>query len=156
MVEVHARLFVGTEADCRRGDDEWAVVHACKIPCHQRAVGYRGSLSRAHPHYLVLESAHDLYLNIIDPPQPLFMRPLFTEFMRFAANHWDAGQNLLIHCNLGESRAPSLALLFLAKHIHQLEDSSFDAARQGFLRIFPHYMPGRGIQTYLRQHWGEF
>jgi hypothetical protein len=156
MDQVHQRVFVGTESDCRTGDTSWAIVHACKSPCHQRAVGYRGSLPRTHPNYLVFENAGDLYLNMIDPPQPLFMPPLFTSFMQFAAKHWDAGRNLLIHCNLGESRAPSLTMVFMAKHIHAIDGSSFDAASAEFVPIFPRYAPGLGIQAYLRQHWSEF
>jgi hypothetical protein len=84
MIEISDRLYVGNEYDCREGDDEWAIVHACKSPCHQRAVGYRGKLRSSHPNYLVLEEENDLYLNIIDPPVPLFMPPLFTSFLKFA------------------------------------------------------------------------
>lgn len=156
MDQVYQRVFVGTDLECRTGDSSWAIVHACKSPCHQKAVGYRGSLPPNHPNYLVLENKCDLYLNMIDPPRPLFMLPLFTTFMEFAAKHWDAGQSLLIHCNLGESRAPSLAMLFMAKHTDTIDDSSFDAAAADFLRIFPRYAPGLGIQIYLRQHWSEF
>ena len=90
---------------CRSGDNEWAIVHACKSPCHQNAVGYSGSLKNTHPNYLVLEKETDLFLNMIDPPIPLFMLPLFTSFLRFADNNWRAGKKLLIHCNQGESRA---------------------------------------------------
>ena len=156
MYEVHTRLFIGTEVDCRLGDDTWAVVHACKSPCHQKAVGYRGSLPPTHPNRLVLERGNDLYLNMIDPPQPLFMPPLFTGFLEFGSRHWDAGRTLLVHCNLGESRAPSLAMLFLAKHLHVIGGSDFDTARTDFLVIFTRYAPGLGIQIYLREHWHEF
>ena len=62
----------------------------------------------------MLEEANDLYLNIIDPPGPLFMPPLFTSFLEFAVRNWEEGKNILIHCNQGESRAPSMGLLFLA------------------------------------------
>ena len=151
MIEVHERVFVGMDHDCRSGNSVWAVVHACKIPCHQQAVGYHGSLQRNHPNYLVFERGNDLYLNMIDPPQPLFMLPLFTSFMRFAAQHWGDGQCILIHCNQGESRAPSLAMLLLAKHIGVISSSSYDDARRNFITKFPSYNPGLGIQSYLRQ-----
>jgi hypothetical protein len=156
MDSVQERIFVGTDLECREGDAAWAIVHACKSPCHQRAVGYRGSLSPSHPNYLVLEKPGDLFLNIIDPPQPLFMPPLFTSFLGFASRHWDAGRSLLIHCNLGESRAPSLAMLFMAKHTHTIDGSSFDSAAAEFRQIFTRYTPGLGIQAYLRKHWDEF
>jgi hypothetical protein len=155
MIEVHERVLIGTDLECRSGDSVWAVVHACKNPCHQRAVGYHGSLQKDHPNYLILERNNDLYLNMIDPPQPLFMLPLFTSFMSFASRHWDDGHYLLIHCNQGESRAPSLAMLLLAKHIGIISASSFDDAKRDFVVICPTYTPGLGIQSYLRQHWSE-
>ena len=63
---------------------------------------------------MVLEKENDLFLNIIDPAVPLFMPPLFTAFLEFSNKHWRQGKKLLIHCNQGEPRAPSLALLFVA------------------------------------------
>ena len=156
MRQIYERLFVGTERECRTGNAEWAVVHACKSPCHQGAVGYKGSLPSTHPNYLVLERDADLYLNIIDPPKPLFMRELFISFLEFSIRHWDSGANILIHCNQGESRAPSLAMLFLAKHIQIIPNDSFDSALQEFRNMDPCYQPGAGIRTYLRDNWGNF
>ena len=156
MIGISERIFVGSEADHRTGDDDWAIVHACKSPCHQRAVGYRGNLQSSHPNYLVLEEENDLYLNIIDPPGPLFMPPLFTSFMDFGTRHWEQGKKVLIHCNQGESRAPSLALLFLAKFRNEITDESYEKAKTEFQDLYPLYQPGQGIQIYLARHWNEF
>lgn len=156
MIEVYDRLFVGGEADCRPGNEELVVVHACKSPCHQRAVGYRGSLPSSHPNYLVLEHSYDLYLNIIDPDKPLFMPPLFTAFLEFAGRHWDDGREVLVHCNQGESRSPTLAMMLMAKHISAITDASYNEARAEFEGLYAGYRPGLGIQTYLRRHWAQF
>ena len=155
MIEIHERLYVGGEVDCSPSAAELAVVHACKSPCHQRAVGYRGNLPATHSNYLVLERGHDLYLNIIDPPVPLFKPMLFSSFLTFANRHWSSGARLLIHCNQAESRAPTLALLFLSKHLRVIPDESFAAARASFLSKYPTYNPGIGIQRYLNEHWLE-
>ncbi len=153
MIKVYERIFVGTEADCRNGDGAWCVVHACKSPCHQRAVRYRGNLPNTHPNYLVLENENDLYLNIIDPPVPLFKLDIFTQFISYAYNHWSTGQNILIHCNQGESRAPTLALLLMAKRLNVLPAASYQEATKAFMCIYQGYKPGRGIQTFLIQNW---
>jgi len=84
------------------------------------------------------------------------MMPLFTEFLRFIRHHWNQGKTVLIHCNQGESRAPSLALLFLAKDIGVISNESYEKAKEEFMKIYPSYFPERGIQIYLREHWGEF
>jgi hypothetical protein len=155
MQEIYERVFVANDQSCRQGNDEWAVVHACKSPCHQRAVGYRGSLKNIHPNYLILLDGPDLFMNIIDPPVPLFMPDLFTSFLSFSDEQWLDGRKLLIHCNQGESRAPSLALLFLSKCRSALNDNSYESAREEFELQYPSYNPGKGIQTYLSQHWNE-
>lgn len=156
MFEIRERLFIGNGLDCRNGDDTWGVVHACKHPCHQRAVGYRGSLSSSHPNYLVLDRENDLFLNMIDPPRPLFMPQLFTSFLEFSSRQWDAGKIILIHCNQGESRAPTLAMMFMAKHLNEIPNSSYSEARKEFENLYTGYRPGNGIQIYLNQKWNEF
>lgn len=155
MRKIHERIFVGTDYDCFDSKKGWVTVHACKSPCHQRAVGYRGNLPSTHPNYLVLQKEPNLYLNMIDPLAPLFMLPLFTEFLNFVQKHWKEGRDILIHCNLGESRAPSLALIFLAKVAKTLPDDSFESARKEYQKIDPFYSPGRGIQVYLKEKWKE-
>src|SRR5580765_1927169 len=52
VTEVHPRFWVGGIEDCGAASSDFAIVHACKAPCHQHAVGYRGSLSSDHPKYL--------------------------------------------------------------------------------------------------------
>lgn len=155
MQEIYERVWVANDQACRSGAGEWAVVHACKSPCHQRAVGYQGSLPGTHANYLVLSNGQDLFLNLIDPPKPLFMPASFDAFLSFSDREWLAGRKLLIHCNQGESRAPSLALLFLAKRRRALNNNSYPAARLDFEKLYPGYKPGLGIQTYLTQKWHE-
>ena len=155
MTKVYDRLYVGSERDCFHSRPEWAVVHACKNPCHVNAVGYKGSLPKNHHNYLSLERGANLYLNIVDPDIPLFMPQTFVDFMNFSQKHYSEGMNLLIHCNLGESRAPSLALLFMAKGLHVISDRSYEEARKEFQLIYPEYMPGLGISTYFTDNWNE-
>jgi len=160
MFRVHHNLLIGSEGDCpfassgRFAGEGLAVVHACKSPCHQKAVGYRGSLRHDHPHYLVLEARNDMFLNMIDPHVPLFMPPLFERSLDFIEEHIST-REVLIHCNLGESRSPSLALLYLAKRAKVLSDDSYGAAMKQFLSVFPHYQPGLGIQLYLSRNWNK-
>jgi hypothetical protein len=118
VIELHPRLYVGDQSDCTPGFYQFAVVHACKSPCHQQAVGYREPMPHDSRYYLALETPYDLFLNLIDPPTPLFRVESFRHFREFAACHYvGSGHDLLIHCNQGQSRAPMLALLFLAKDL---------------------------------------
>lgn len=160
MIELHPGLFVGDQSTCLQGFDGFAVVHAFKSPCHQQAVGYRVALPHDHPYYLALETEYDLYLNLIDPPTPLFQVESFRHFREFAAcKYVEEHQALLIHCNQGESRAPSLALLFLAKDLHVLPNDSYAAAVEAFAPLaatFPRYQPGLGMALFMGEYWAEF
>jgi hypothetical protein len=139
MLELHPRLYIGDQSDCTPGFPHFAVVHACKAPCHQQAVGYRVALPHDSRYYLALEMPYDLYLNLIDPPTPLFRVESFRHFREFAACQYVVGGHaLLIHCNQGQSRAPMLALLFLAKDLHVLPDDSYAAAVEAFQRASCH------------------
>lgn len=155
MYQISDRLFVGNDSDCLDHGPDWVIVHACKHRCHQNAVGYSGSLPSNHPHYLALGEESDLYLNMIDPPQPLFPDELFTRAMDFMARHYNDGKNVLVHCNQGRSRAPSLVLLFLAGVTEQLPLSSYTEARTAFEKLYPAYDPGKGIQIKLKRNWDD-
>ena len=153
MFEVYPNLFIGTERECFFTQrDDCAVVHACKSPCHQRALGYKGNLQQNHPNYLVYENGNHLFLNMIDPREPLFMPPLFVASLDFIEKHISK-RKVLIHCNLGFSRSPSIALLYLAKRAKVICGESYRKATQDFVKLFPHYRPGRGITLYLQLYW---
>jgi hypothetical protein len=156
MFEVYPNLFIGIERECFFTQrDDWAVIHACKSPCHQRALGYRGSLPKDHPNYLVYERGNHLFLNMIDPNEPLFMPPLFVVSLDFIEQHISK-RKVLIHCNEGLSRSPSLALLYLAKRAGVINEKSYGLAVRDFVKLFPSYRPGRGIALYLELHWKKF
>jgi hypothetical protein len=152
---INERLSFGNESACTHiTDGTIAVVHACKEPCHRGAVGYSTrTIPSNHPNYLVLERGHHLYLNLIDPPQPLFMMPSFEAFVNFVDREI-AERPVLIHCNQGESRAPSLTLLYMAKRLATLPNDSYAVAATAFRQKYP-YNPGRGIETWLTTNWSK-
>jgi predicted protein tyrosine phosphatase len=156
MQQVHERLYVGDDTDCRTGSGDWSVVHACKHPCHRDAVGYTDAPSRSHRHYLSKQENGDLYLNMIDPEKPLFMEEMFEDFFSFAVSRWkEDGDRLFIHCNQGRSRSPSLALLLLASHSDAISGGSYTDAREQFGKLYPAYRPSRGIRVFLQNNWDE-
>jgi protein-tyrosine phosphatase len=155
---IHDRIRVGDQSDCviglcmTPGD---SVIHCVKDPCHKRTVGYTKNLSKDHPNYLSAEYRNDLFLNLVDPPVPLFQAQSFALFRQFAREHYNRGENLLIHCNQGFSRAPSLAMLFLAKELGVISSESYAAAVEEFKPLYPAFAPGKGIEMFMQEHWGE-
>lgn len=157
MHEVAENLLVGAEAACSHGDPSRAVVHACKHPCHQDAVGYTGNPSSSHPEYLVASRDGDLYLNLVDMNKKLKHRytgPIVDAALDFIDENIEQ-RPVVVHCNQGRSRSPSLALLYLAKRAGEIPDASYAAAREAFEDRYPGYVPGRGIQRYLETEWNR-
>lgn len=146
------RLSIGDQSTCLRpiAAAPW-IIHACKEPCHRAAAGYSGaSLDNTNPAYLYVETPGHLYLNLIDPPVPLLKIESFQRALGVARR---AGSTPLhIHCNQGRSRAPSLAVVLMAKHYGVLPNTSYEAARGAFEQRFP-YAPGLGIASFLSDNW---
>jgi len=45
MQQIQDGLYVGDDTDCREGNEDWSIVHACKRLCHKSGASYSDSLS---------------------------------------------------------------------------------------------------------------
>jgi protein-tyrosine phosphatase len=97
-----------------------------------------------------------LYLNLVDSQPEIFPVSSLEAFVRFGRRHWKSGSGLLIHCQLGVSRAPSLALLLLAKGLRVFPDDSYDDAWAALSARMRSYAPSLGLQALLRESWDRF
>lgn len=147
-------LYVGTAYECPDADQDWAVVHACKHPCYVKVMG-TSRVSKEHVNYLDFRREDHLYLNMIDPQVPLFMMGTFDAFLTFMDEMWTRDKKVLIHCNMGMSRSPSLALVFLSKRLKAITDVSYMEAMHQYREIDPDYFPSNGIRIWLTQNWDK-
>lgn len=153
MREVAPNLSVGSLFDCplRPGAEENGlprIVHACKYPCFVSAAGFPqpGSV-----YYLTFSNGRHLYMNLIDPEEPLFMTKSFEDFLHFMS--LSPRREVLIHCNSGLSRSPALAMLYL--EARSSIRRAFDDACTDYKRRDPPASLSRGIKLFLREHWEE-
>jgi len=152
---IYTNLFIGSDADCATYEinPDYSIIHACKT-CHQRAVGYKGSLPPAHPNYLIYENGTHLFLNMVDMPnelQPRFTNPIFNCAIIFIEREIQ-NKKILIHCNMGQSRSPSIGLIYLAI-TGIISSNSFETAMEEFRKLYPEYLPGTGIMLYMQHNW---
>ena len=155
MKKIYNDLFVGSDVDCAICviNPEYSIIHACKT-CHQRAVGYKGSLPPTHPNYLIYENGAHLFLNMVDMPnelQPRFTNPIFDCAISFIKREIQ-NRKILIHCNVGQSRSPSIGLIYLAI-TGIISNNSFETAMEEFRKLYPEYFPGTGIMLYMQHNW---
>lgn len=153
MIEVHPGLFVGSEADelGTRGASEWFVVHACKEPFHRRALGYDGRAApKGHPEYLVAHRPGCIILNLVDAPDPKFIRPeVIAAAIKAIADNITRSK-VLVHCNRGGSRAPTIALLYLCLHTPMFDDCDVARAAERFKALYAPYKPAAGMAGFAR------
>lgn len=160
MREVSEKIYVGNQADYENGvfiPSEWAFVHACKEPHHRNLLRYktRGA-PKDHPEYLWAERGNRLYMNIVDAPKSFFFdKGMIDKALDFIDEKLNQGLKVLIHCNEGFSRSPSIVLLYLIKHGFVQGDTLEDVEAE-FLKLYPEYNPGTGMRGFVKENWNYY
>lgn len=158
MQQVWPRLYVGNVQDgfSTMDNPDWFVVHACREPFHRRALGYTGrSAPHDHPQYLMAVTENGIAMNFLDAKTRDF---IMDEMIDGALDHIDANiknKNVLVHCNLGMSRGPAIALLYLDEKTAAFEGLSVDQAIEKFRGWYAAYAPGAGVDSYVRFRMAE-
>lgn len=157
MIEVHPGLFVGDEADALTalGGPGWFVIHACKEPYHRAALGYTShGAPKGHPEYLFAHRPGSLALNLVDAADPAFIpQPVIDEALAAIDCALADKCRVLVYCNQGRSRSPTIAFLWLALRTDTFDAFTYDEALAAFRAIYPAYAPAAGMAGYARAVW---
>ena len=152
-------LYVGNMEDSEYFEnDEWAVVHATQT-VHYKLFGWNRTTNKPdtkHSNYIYYENENKLSLNWVDGGAHLYKwsgNETFIKILDFI-DKWIDKKYILVHCDQGYSRSPSLCLLYLAKRAKLINNNSFDEARDEFIKIYPQYNPS-GIADYIRKNWNN-
>ncbi|SFN99512.1 dual specificity protein phosphatase family protein [Salegentibacter flavus] len=158
MIEINKNVFVGNSNDYEwnKFESDFYFLQACKEPYHRQALGYKGrSISDTHPEYLFAYRGNRLILNIVDTDSDkYFSNILFEKSLDFIEYSQKKGNKILIHCNQGLSRSPSIGLLYLAVN-NKISNHSFLDAEKDFVELYPDYAP-KGIKSFLANNWQYF
>lgn len=157
MIEIYPNLYVSDyrEAKPMIGAEGWFVVSAAKEPEHRKAVGYETRAApKDDPEYLIAERPGHLILNLIDAPSAAYIpEAIMTKATQAIHDHLTAGDKVLVHCNEGLSRAPTIALLYLNQFTDRFAGMDHWTASNEFEKIYPGYKPADGVNDYARGHW---
>lgn len=161
MIEIYPNLFVGHQGDYEyqvKGQEGWAVVHACKEPYHRQLLGYRGrGATKEHPEYLYAERGNRLYLNLVDADDPAYIpKQIIDKAIAFIHAKLGEGLKVLVHCNQGESRSPGIGLLYVLRHTDALPKTSLEDTFAKFSQIYPGFHPSGGISGFITERWEEY
>lgn len=107
------------------------------------------------PQQLYLQEGNRLYLNLVDADSMKYFAPeVFDAALAFLSEqHSQAERNVLIHCNMGISRSPSIAMLYMA--IIGLLPSKFEDAMSEFKKLYTIYNPA-AIIDWIEAHWNDY
>lgn len=157
MIEVYPNLYVGNEDDEAkvRFEQGWFIIHACKEPYHREELGYAGRGAPVdHPEYLMAYRDCRLILNLVDVFEVEYIRREIVDAALAAIRDNIGAMRVLIHCNRGQSRSPTLALLYLLQSTDVFDDcENIAEVCAAFRGIYPPYFPARGMADYVRRYW---
>ena len=159
MIEAYPNLFVGDEADARTALNKtgWYIVHACKEPFHRQTLGYTGRAApKKHPEYLIAERDGRLILNLVDAPDPAYIPKEVMDAAVDAIHQNIYKSKVLVHCNQGMSRSPTIVFLYLAKYTNVFSSNEFSLALGEFKKLYPRYLPANGVAMFSRQNWSLY
>lgn len=160
MIEVYSHLYVGNESDYEnkvKFQSGWSIVHACKEPYHRQAIGYSGRAApKTHPEYLIAQRENRLILNLIDVDNVAYIpKEIIDSALDFINAALEMGSKVLIHCNQGYSRSPSIAFLYLAS-IGEYSGVSIEEAEVKFRSKYPEYQPAKGMRDFIMVNWKHY
>lgn len=160
-MHIFENVYCGNEFDANQvlNSNDWVILHCCKDPFHKMMVGYSGNLQPNHPYYKYKIIGRRMALNLVD------MDTFNSKYLEFNLEMFEAAfvfldsfknnTNILIHCNQGESRGPSLTMLYL-KHLNYFSGISFFSALEKFKILYPAYSPKQNIYQNIRLLWDRF
>lgn len=86
---------------------------------------------------------------MVDAESPVyFPDEMVNAGLEFITERFAEGDCVLCHCNMGLSRSPSMAMLWM--HEHGFLDNEFRYALPQFRKLYPSFAPENGVFQYLK------
>jgi hypothetical protein len=152
MKEVYSRLYIGDDADYEKVKDnpDWHVLRCAKDGPggHRETIGYQEHSAPKGPTYLFVERPRKLILNMVDSDDARFFPdPMVEKALAYISESIRIGK-VLVCCNHGQSRSPSMAFLWL--YVNGKLPAEYHRALRQFRQFYPMYAPSDGIRQYTK------
>lgn len=156
--EILPNLFIGNDEGFEklRYHKNWSFLRCCKFGPggHKELLDYHTNAAPPGPNYLWVKRGPILALNIIDLDDPeMIPQELFTKGIQYIHDRLAAGDKVLVACNQGHSRSPSMVLLYL-RAFDNFPDS-FVTGEKDFRKMYPPYDPASGVRSHVREMWKD-
>ncbi len=153
------KLFVGTKEEYFSAKQKGmkivcALNRANGFVTHQSVVGWQGrGCNPASPYYLFKRESDAIYLNMIDGDDPKYVNDeMINPALDFIHQHLTSGNEVFIYCSLGESRSPSIALMYMLEFdLIERNTNTLNVFRSEY---YPFFTPKLGNALYIKKRWG--
>jgi hypothetical protein len=158
MKQISPNVYVGDDADYEKVKDnkDWAFVRCCKFGPggHKDILGYDTQASPEGKNKYWVRRSNILALNLLDLDDPNFVPTEAIQVaLDFIRDNVDE-KKVLIACNAGHSRGPTLGLMWL-RTLGRMPYSFIHSSKIYRNEIYPNYDPSPGIEQFARMHWSS-
>jgi len=103
-----------------------------------------------------LKDRKGVAVNLVDAEDSRYFNvKIFKYLVRLTHEQIKKGNNVTIVCNKGQSRSPSIAMLYMCA-TGEITNESYKKAKAEFIAYYPEYSPGRGISNFLENTWNFY
>lgn len=157
MEQIIKNLWLGGDTDVVKAEERgYARLSCCKegFDSHRSMLGYTTPGAPKGKDYLHARRGNWMALNLIDVDNPeMIPDEVIDAGLRFIKEQLDAGRKILVHCNAGMSRGPTVTMMFL-RAVGELPQG-FVRARHIFRTLYPQFDPGVGMESHARVRWNS-
>jgi hypothetical protein len=157
MEQVIDRLWVGSDKDtAEAGRRGYAHLAAAKDASdgHRVMLGYHTRAAPKDKNYLFARKGDWAAMNLIDAGDPqMIPEEMILQGIAFIQEIMSEGKKILVHCDAGHSRGPTMAMLYM-RSVGELPQP-FNRAKKIFTTLYPPYDPGHGMECVARKLWDE-
>jgi len=158
MKEVYKGLYIGDDESAERVKDRsgFSILRCCKFgpDGHKDLLGYDTQSAPEGKNKYWVRRGNILALNMLDLHDPNFVPDeMVQQGLDFIKDRLEAGDKVLVACNHGASRGPTMALMYL-RTVGDFPYGFLQSERI-FRGIYPKYDPGIGINQFARMHWAN-
>lgn len=143
---------------------DFSALLCAKHPYHKQIVGYEKNCPKEHFEYLFAyrPKEHIMALNMVDAPKlEYFSDEMIIAGIDFIHAELAQQRDVVVVCNKGESRSPTMCLMFMMLHGDFEKEMTHSQVFRQFSKVATNWNPNNGILQYCVKFWdrvkrGEF
>lgn len=152
ITKIYENIYIANDKEDKSSDYSWISIRAAKYPWHNELTG--GVSNKSSPEYLFARRGNSLILNLVDAEKPEFISKICIDKAIEMMELYVSTKSIVVQCNEGFSRSPSIVFLYLVKN--KIITGDLKTALASFYVMYPKYRPGKGMFGFIKNHFEEY